>query len=297
MNHKINILLTAISIKLMLISNIVAQPVADTGTTIRYEVNVLDYNDCACNQIPTQVSVSKLGLMFNHDMGPNTIITHSLSYKHQDFGLKGFFENRNNEGTVLHGHIYAYSVSGRYLINENWTAYSYFKPIVKSYLEESNRQYYGEFEGGVLFKFRKSANWTFGGGYAYSRNLSEGLIHPLLLIEFNNHRNFKAVMYFPHVAEMWYSLGNRWEFGLTAKLDGDEFIGKDATYNHKKTSVQYADLTIGPEISGRISNSVRINLRTAYTAGRHLVFESEDARQKVQISPVWGLSAGIQIQL
>ncbi|TVQ02464.1 MAG: hypothetical protein EA359_11820 [Balneolaceae bacterium] len=139
-----------------------------------------------------------------------------------------------------------------------------------------------------------------------------GLLHILLaMIQFEKNQTEAASdhlkkaeeisdrtrIFFPEFAEVWFTPGNRIGFGIVAVLQGDEFKGRASAFDDKITSVQYVDFTVGPAVTYKVSGMISLNLKTAYTAGRHLVIESADVRDRLNPSPVWGISAGIQLQL
>jgi hypothetical protein len=274
-----------------------AQTFNNGGTSANYQVNIMDYSDCSCEHVPVQVSVSQFGLQYQHGVGSRFQLTHAFSYTHHDKGFRGYFDIGDRDEAVLHGHMYSYQVSASYTFNDKWSARGYFKPQVRSYLEEHERSFYTDYEGGLMMQYSNGSGWTFGGGYAYSRNLSEGLVHPIILMEYSNRNNFKASIYFPEIAEVWFTPGNRLGFGLLATLEGDEFEGRGTIYNEEKTKVQYSDFTVGPAMRVHVSSHISLNLRAAYTAGRHLVIQTDDSREYLNPSPVWGIRAGIHISL
>ncbi len=278
-------------------ANISAQQLKDHGTTVSYKVNIMDYGDCSCEHVPMQISITQFAIQYVHSAGPKIQLSHFFSYKHHDKGLRGYFESGDQDEVVLHGHIYSYQANVKFSISEKWSAYGYFKPQIRSYLEKLERSFYTEFEGGALLEYNIGEGWMLGAGYAYSRNLSEAMLHPIILLEYNNYNNFITRVYFPEYAEIWFTPGNRFGFGVVAVLDGDEFKGKASAYNDKLTSIQYGDFSVGPAVSYNVSNFLSLNLKTAYTAGRHLVIKSDNFRDRLKPSPVWGISAGIQFQL
>jgi hypothetical protein len=285
------------ALTVFLAAKINAQSLNGGGTSVSYQVNIMDYSDCSCEHVPMQVSVSQFGLQYQHGAGSRLQLTHAFSYTHHDKGFRGYFEFGDRDEAVLHGHMYSYQVSAGFAFNDKWTARGYFKPQVRSYLVEHERSFYADYEGGLMLQYGTGSGWTFGGGYAYSRNLSEGMVHPVILMEYNNEKNFRTSIYFPEIAEVWFTPGNRFGFGMVATLEGDEFEGRGSIYRDEKTSIQYADFTVGPAMQVHVSNHISLNLRAAYTAGRHLVIETNDSRNKLNPSPVWGIRAGIQLSL
>jgi hypothetical protein len=290
------ILLIAV-LTVSLAAKINAQTINDGGTSVSYQVNIMDYSDCSCEHVPMQVSVSQFGLQYQHGAGSRLQLTHAIAYKHHDKGFRGYFDIGDRDEAVLHGHLYSYQVSAGYEFNDQWTARGYFKPQVRSYLEKHERSFYTDYEGGIMLQYSTGSGWTFGGGYAYSRNLSEGLVHPAILMEYNNRNNFRTTIYFPEIAEVWFTPGNRLGFGLVAILEGDEFEGRGSIYNDEKTRIQYADFNLGPAMQVNVSSLISINLRAAYTAGRHLVIQTDNTREKLNPSPVWALTAGISLKM
>jgi len=278
-------------------AHINAQQQTDSRTTVSYQVNIMDYSDCSCEHVPMQVSASQFALQYGHNAGARFQLNHSLSYKHHDKGFRGFFDLGDHDEVVLHGHIYSYQTGARYAFSNKWAASGYFKPQLRSYLEKHERSFYTDYEGGAMLEYNTGSGWIFGAGYAYSRNLSEGLVHPTILLDYNNQNNFRTTIYFPEFAEVWFIPGNRFGFGMVAVLDGDEFKGIASVYNDVMTSVQYADFTVGPAIELNVSGMISLNMKAAYTAGRHLVIESVDTRESLNPSPTWGISAGIQLRL
>lgn len=295
MNTKQIILIAALTV--FWAAEINAQILNDDGTSVSYQVNILDYSDCNCEHVPMQVTVSEFGLQYQHGAGTRFHLTHAFAYTHHDKGFRGYFDFGDRDEAVLHGHMYSYQLSASYTFNDTWTTRVYFKPEIRSYLEEHERSFYTDYEGGVMLQYSTGSRWTFGGGYAYSRNLSEGLVHPIILMEYNNRNNFRASIYFPEKAEVWFRPGSMLEFGLLATLEGDEFIGRGMIYNGERTKLQYSDFTVGPAMNLEISNHISMNLRTAYTAGRHLVIQTDDSREKLNPSPVWGIRVSITLSL
>lgn len=279
------------------VAKINAQQVTDSGTIVSYQVNIMDYSDCSCEHVPMQVSVSQFALQFANGSGSRLQLSHLLSYTHHDKGFRGFFDKGNENEMVLHGHIYSYQTDARYAFSDKWTARGYFKPQMRSYLEEHDRSFYTDYQGGAMLEYKTGYGWRFGGGYAYSRNLSEGMVHPILLIEYNNQNNFRTTIYFPEIAEIWFTPGNRVGFGMVAALVGDEFKGRSSAFNNEMTTVQYADFTIGPAMEFKVTGHISLNLKAAYTAGRHLVIESDNIRERLNPSPVWAVSAGVKLKL
>jgi hypothetical protein len=295
MNTKQTIIL--ITVFLLTAAKIQAQHITKDETSISYDVHVMDYSDCSCENIPMQVTNSAFRINLAHDAGSAFQVNHSLSYKHHDKGFRGFFDLSDADEVVLHSDNYSYNLSTRFQMNDNWSLRGYFKPRLRSYLEENDKTFYADYEGGMMLEFSKNSKWIFGAGYAYSHTLSEGLIHPTVLLQYDNGQSFRASVYFPEHAEIWFTPGERFAVGLTAILEGDEFIGKKSVYGGVKTSVQYADFTVGPEAEFFITDFLTLSLRTAYTAGRHLVVESDNERERLHPSPTWTVSAGIKIRL
>jgi len=192
---------------------------------------------------------------------------------------------------------YAKQAEARYTFSDKWAARGSFNPQMRSYLEEHDRSFYTDYEGGLMLEYNTGTGWRFGGGYAYSRNLSEGMVHPTLLIEYNNQNNFRTKIYFPEIAETWFTPWKRFGFGIVAALDGDEFKGGSSVFNNRMTTVQYADFTNGPAMEFNVTGHISLNLKAAYTAGRHLVIESDDFRERLNPSPVWALSVGVKLNL
>ena len=295
MNTKQILLFAALTV--FLAAKINAQSLNDSGTSVSYQVNIMDYSDCSCEHVPMQVSVSQFGVQYQHGTGSRLQLTHAFAYKHHDKGFRGYFDFVDRDEAVLHGHLYSYQVSANYAFNNKWTVRGYFKPQARSYFEEHERSFYTDYEGGMMLQYGTGSGWKFGAGYAYSRNLSEGLVHPVILMEYNNLKNFRTSIYFPEIAEVWFTPVSRFGFGLVATLEGDEFEGRGSIYQDEKTSIQYADFTVGPAMQVQVSNNISLNLRAAYTAGRHLVIQTDDSRDKLKPSPVWGIRAGIQLSL
>jgi hypothetical protein len=290
-------LFTLSAIILLMTFELSAQQTSVRGTTLSYNVNILDYSDCSCDYLPVQMASSNLGISYGHQAGSRIQMSHTINYSHHDKGFRGFFDLGGEDEVILHSHNYSYNISADLQLNERWNARGYFKPQVRSYLEENGRNFYADFEGGLMFNYNAGTNWQFGGGIAYTRTLSEKLVHPVLFAEYDNHSNFRTTIYFPQYAEAWFTPGDRFGLGIEAVLSGDEFTGRETVFKEVKTSVQYADFTVGPAAEYHISNFISLNVKAAYTAGRHLVIESADSRESLKPSPVWGFKAGIQLRL
>jgi hypothetical protein len=295
MKTKLTTILIAIIVTMA--ANLSARQLSDIGGSITYNVNILDYSNCDCDYLPVQITNSNLGISYGHSLGSRFQLTHSFQYNHHDKGFRGFFELGESDDVVLHSFNYSYKLSADYRLNDQWSVSGFVSPQMRSNLEEENRNFYADVEGGTLFSYRTSDNFQVGGGVAYTRNLGEKLVHPILYASYGNQNNFKAAIYFPEYANVWFTPGAKFGFGMVASLTGDEFTGKETVFEGNKTSIQYADFTVGPAAEMRISDNLTLSMKAAYTAGRHLVIESASFRDRLKPSPVWGLSAGIQVRI
>jgi hypothetical protein len=295
MKTKLTTILIAIIVTMA--ASLSARQLSETGGSVTYNVNILDYSNCDCDYLPVQVTNSNLGISYGHSLSSRFQLNHAFQYNHHDKGFRGFFELGESDDVVLHSLNYSYKLNADYRLNNQWSVSGFISPQMRSNLEEESRNYYADVEGGTLFSYRTSDRLQVGGGIAYTRTLGEKLIHPVLYASYDNQNNFRAVIYFPEYANVWFNPGKRFGFGMEASLKGDEFTGRETVFGGNKTSIQYADFTVGPAAEMRISDFLTFSMKAAYTAGRHLVIESASGRDRLKPSPVWGLSAGIQLRI
>ncbi len=170
-----------------------------------------------------------------------TILIHGISYSRINLQWDGWdFSLEPGEVTSLHALEYEFFLKQK-LTDETtlitltqYGIYSDFEDI--SYADT-------RLQGGFLFDRQVGEDNLIGLGVMYSADFGQLMPLPLFHLHWHFGDRFRADLWLPLTAELWYDLGDHSEIGLRGVTEGNVYRGGEV--KHKGGSIQYSRIKTG----------------------------------------------------
>ncbi|MEM7509408.1 MAG: DUF6268 family outer membrane beta-barrel protein [Bacteroidota bacterium] len=200
------------------------------------------------------------------------ILIHKFGYTNLRVDTDGIFTNPSAE-TTKHYHTVMYNLSVVKILNPNWRLLVNLSPTLASDFNESLNGSDFLFQASALALNAKSEKFKYGFGLAYTTRFGRQILIPSGVIKYNTQKmELDALL--PNKLSLMFNTHKAVNFGLEAALDGGLFnnTSESQIVNDLIDKAGYSRVNVGPTVSVRLKETMRIYLVGGMAVGRRLEF-------------------------
>ncbi|MEM6318768.1 MAG: DUF6268 family outer membrane beta-barrel protein [Bacteroidota bacterium] len=201
-----------------------------------------------------------------------TILIHSLGYSNLSVETEGTFMNTVEEATK-HYHTISYNLSLVKIVNPKWRLLFNLSPTLASDFTESLNEEDLLFQASAIAMKTQSSQFKYGFGLVYTTRFGRQLILPSGMIQYTTEKMALDFL-LPNGLSVLFNTHQAVNFGLEATLDGGLFNNNSDIQNVNAIidEAGYSRLNIGPAITIRLKDALKIHLTGGMAVGRRLDF-------------------------
>jgi len=133
-------------------------------------------------------------------------------------------------------------------------------------------------QGALVFGRQHSKGLSYGLGAAYTLKYGEPLPMPILVLQWMANPRWKADLFLPMHAELWYVAGPTVELGVAARVRGGQYHGSPDRYFVANPQMRYSVGTVGPSAKMRLGKNLLLTVDGGYTLMRRFEFFDGDRK-------------------
>ncbi|MEL6194593.1 MAG: DUF6268 family outer membrane beta-barrel protein [Bacteroidota bacterium] len=184
----------------------------------------------------------------------------------------GIFTNPSAE-TTKHYHAIIYNLSVVKILSPNWRLLVNLSPTLASDFNESLNGSDFLFQASGLAMNTKNKKFKYGFGLAYTTRFGRQILIPTGVIKYNTQK-MELDVALPNKLSLLFNTHKTFNFGLEAALDGGLFNNSSESQivNDLIDKAGYSRVNVGPTISLKVKDAMKIYLVGGMAVGRRLEF-------------------------
>ncbi len=202
-----------------------------------------------------------------------TLLIHKFAYSN----LKVDVNTSTNMGLLendKHYHTVSYNLGLIRIINLKWRILMNVNPIIASDLQKNINHDDFLFQGSALALYSKNKNVTYGLGAVYTNRFGRPLVIPMAMYNYKSLKMKLDIVLPNKLSIMFNTLNRTFFYGFKAQLNGGLF-NNTSDLNIINTAIDeagYSRLNIGPALSIKLKNNLKIHLTGGMAVGRRMEF-------------------------
>ena len=223
-----------------------------------------------------------------------TVLVNTLSYHRFDLDYTNWDDQQGGR-RIENAQDLEYSLALVRQLSQRWNVTTVVTPGIHTDFED--KLSYDDFnlQGAVLFGRQHSENLSYGFGVTYSLKYGQGMPLPLATLQWTNGSNWRADLFLPVHAELWYLPSRKVEVGLVARVSGSQYHGSPELYAVDDPQLRYSVGTVGPSVKLHLSKGLHIKLDGGVTVLRRFeFFDGDDEQSSLDLKNSGFVRAGIQ---
>ncbi|MEO1259525.1 MAG: DUF6268 family outer membrane beta-barrel protein [Bacteroidota bacterium] len=201
-----------------------------------------------------------------------TVLIHKLGYSNLRVDIEGSTANASAEATNYY-HTISYTFTLVQTLSPTWRLLLNANPTLASDFTESLNDEDLLFQASAIAMKTKSRKFKYGFGLAYTTRFGRQLVIPTGMVQYKTEK-MVLDMLLPNKLSVMFNTHQAVNFGLEAKLDGGLFNNNSEIQNVSTIidKAGYSRLNIGPAITFKLQDAIRVHLTGGMAVGRRLEF-------------------------
>ncbi|MEM9936783.1 MAG: DUF6268 family outer membrane beta-barrel protein [Bacteroidota bacterium] len=200
------------------------------------------------------------------------VLIHRLGYTNLRVDTEGIFTNTSSEATKNY-HTIIYNLSVIKILNPNWKLLVNISPTLASDFNESLHGDDFLFQASGLLMNTKREKFQYGLGLAYTTRFGRQIVIPMGMIKYNTPK-MTLDAFLPNKLSLMFNTHKTFNYGFEAALDGGLFNNNSESQvvNNLINKAGYSRINIGPTVSVKLKDAMKIYLVGGMAVGRRLEF-------------------------
>ncbi|WP_299556005.1 DUF6268 family outer membrane beta-barrel protein [Seonamhaeicola sp.] len=201
-----------------------------------------------------------------------SLLLHQLRYTNLRAEMEGNLLSGPTEATKTY-HTMSYGLSWIETLNPKWQLVVNVLPTLASDLEGALSGDDFLFLANAIAIRTKNSRFKYGFGLAYTTSFGRQLVIPMGMLKYRT--NTTAIdLLLPNKLSVIFHINKPFNYGLQARLDGGLFNNNSTVQiiNEEVDATSYSRLNIGPVMTYKLNDFLKIDLEGGMAVGRRLTF-------------------------
>ena len=201
-----------------------------------------------------------------------TVLIHKLGYSNLRVDIEGSFTNTSVEATNYY-HTIFYNLSLVQTLSPTWKLIMNATPTLASDFTEPLNDDDFLFQASAMALKTKSKKFRYGFGLTYTTRFGRQMILPTGLIKYTTSKMTLELL-LPNKLSAMFNTHKAFQYGLEARLNGGLFNNNSETpvVNTTIDEAGYSRLNLGPAITLKLKDAIKIDLAGGIAVARRLEF-------------------------
>lgn len=201
-----------------------------------------------------------------------TVLLHQLSYTNLRVEMAGTFPNGATEAGKDY-HTITYGLSWIQNVNPEWRLMVTMIPTIASDLAKPLNGDDFLFLANAMAMSTKNDKFRYGFGLAYTTSFGRQLVIPMGMIKYTAGKTTFDIL-LPNKLSVMLNADKKFNYGGQVRLDGGVFTNSSeiAIVSEQINSTGYSRMNMGPMMTIKLKQAIKLNLEGGFAVGRRLDF-------------------------